>query len=168
MTLIFLTSTWRTEIESGRPYVVINEDAGIVRLENGPLYQVSIPLENIGERAACEMTVGFYMIDKNMVDNGLKCAPLLNRSFDMANEIPPEVPTQGIYPITLKDDMSPHYVVLALKYMDQITGKSYCRFIHMKWDGVAKGQADEIFVHVTAEEKVTIEGYLQDWLKDFR
>ena len=45
--LIFLNITWRTEIESGRPYLIIKEDAGIVRLENGSLYQVVIPLDNI-------------------------------------------------------------------------------------------------------------------------
>lgn len=167
--LIFLNITWRTEIESGRPYLIIKEDAGIVRLENGSLYQVVIPLENIGERAACEVVVGFYMIDKNMVDNGLICDPLFDGSCALANELPPEVPTPGeTHPFTLEDDMSPHYVVVAVKYMDLITEKSYCRVLFMTWGGVDNGVVDGTFEHATAEEKVTVEGYLQDWLKDFR
>ena len=86
VTVILLIMTWRAEIESGRPYLAIKEDPGIERVGNGPSWQIVFPLENIGERAACELSGGFYMIDKNMVDNGLACDPLRRGSFAPANE----------------------------------------------------------------------------------
>lgn len=119
-------------------------------------------MENIGIHPASDLSGKILIIDKN-----LKSEPQYVINFSVANEIPIKTPTPWYNDdLYLPVNVSPQYIVLAIKYNDPILNKSYQQMFFMKWGGVVNGQFYPDFVHTSNEEKQKIEVHLQSLLHE--
>jgi len=162
LTVYHARTSWKEQTEANRPYFTIT-NPGIKPLPQSPPYRIQITMENIGVRPAYDLFGKIYIVDKN-----LKSDPQFTFDFSIANEIPTKTPTPW-YNDTLRlpTNVSPQYIVLAIKYKDPVVNKFFPQIFFMKWDGVANGQTHPDFVHASKEEKQKIGDHLKDFLKDF-
>ena len=119
---------------------------------------------NIGIRPAYDLIGKIIIIDKELRDE-----PLATFDFSVANEIPTQTPTPWYTDgVQLPSDVSPQYIMLAIKYSDPILKQSFSQVFFMKWDGAVKGRTQPDFVHVSKEEKQKVAEHFTDLLKDFK
>jgi len=162
LTVYHARITWREQIESNRPYFTIMKP-GIKPLPQSPPFRIQITMENIGVRPAYDLMGKIYIIDKN-----LKRGPQFIFEFSVANEIPTKTPTPWYNDsLLLPKNVSPQYVVFAIKYTDPVVKKSFAQAFFMKWDSVVNGRFYPDFVHVSIEEKLKIKEHLKILLRDF-
>lgn len=159
LTVYQAISASREDRESKRPYFTLSAP-GIKPLPQSPPFRIQITMDNIGVHPASDL-VGKILI----IDRTLTSPPEFSFDFSVANEIPAETPTPWYNDVYLPQNVPPQYVVLAIKYRDPILKKFFTQIFYMKWDGVLNGQTQPDFVHVTVEEKATLQRHLTTVLR---
>jgi hypothetical protein len=154
--------SWENERESKRPYFII-EKPGIKPLEKSPPFRIQINMENKGTHAAKGLE-GKIMILKA----DLSSQPEFVFNFSIANAIPSNSPTPWYNDtLILPKDLPPQFVVLAIKYTDEILDKSYNQVFYMTWHGVENGLTHPDFVHTSKDDAIKIESYLKEVITEF-
>lgn len=154
--------SWQSERESKRPYFII-EKPGIKPLENSPSFRIQINMENKGVHAAKDLEGNILILKGD-----LTAQTEFDISFSVANAIPANSPTPYYNDsVLLQKDIPPQFVVLAIKYLDEILNKNYSQVFYMSWHGVQEGRMHPDFVHTSKEDARKIEEYLKEKLSAF-
>jgi len=154
---------WQDERESKRPYFII-EKPGIKPLSKSPPFRIQINMENKGVHAAKDLEGKIFILKSD-----LSSKPEFTFSFSIANAIPSNSPTPWYNDsLILQKNLPPQYVVLAIKYWDEILNKSYNQIFFMTWHGVKDGSTHPDFVHTTKDEAYNIGQYLKESLNEFQ
>lgn len=155
--LAALATIWQSRLSSReardaqRPYFLL-EAPGIKPLPQSPPFRVMLPLRNSGARPATQLEGRIYIAP---VLPG--AAPIMDIRFSVANPIPPNSPTPWYNDtLVLPTECQPHFVLLGIEYFDPLSGRRYRQAFYMRWDGVQSGKTQPDFVHVTAQEKTTL------------
>lgn len=141
----------REAIKSNRPYFTLKAP-GIKQLPNSPPYRMQITMENIGVRVAQDLKGKIIIVDMLSEKD-----PTLTTEFSIANDIPKNVPTPWYTDsVQLPSNVSSHYVLMGIKYLDPITKEIFKQSFFMKWNGIKDGKLEPDFVHVSCDEKEKI------------
>lgn len=155
ITILIFNYNVKKQLESGKPYFVIS-NPGIK--ENSPPYRIQINMQNEGGRPASNFKGKIFFLDKTL-DN----FPNQIIAFSVGNDIPVNSPTPWYDdPVQLSENIKPMYIVLRVSYDDSLLNKNFNQTFFMKWDGVINGMTSPDFVHVSMDEKLGIEKYLEN------
>lgn len=158
------TTSYKAQLEANRPYFMIT-DQGFKPLPVSPPYRLIISLKNIGGRPA----KGFY--EKIMyISVEMKGVPNILFNSSISNELAPGE-TNNWFSDTVqftKDDILPHYFVVAIKYNDPLTHRGYEQTFVYKWLGSKEHKTYPDLMHVSNEETITALTYLEKDLAEFK
>jgi hypothetical protein len=157
--------SYKDQLEANRPYFMIT-DQGFKQLPNGsPPYRLIISLKNIGNRPAR----GFH--ERIMyITSELKGAANLLYDSSVSNELAPGETTHWFSDTVqfTKDDILPHYFIVAIKYGDPLTHKDYKQTFVYKWHGSKEHKTYPILMYISKEEAEKVLKYLEKDLEEFK
>jgi hypothetical protein len=143
---------------AARPYFVTHSPG----IRDNPL-QIRFVLENIGIRPALDFEYSLYVVYK-----GEESKPILQENGSIGDQLP----NGDSFTLVIAIDPLPpddpfKYVILAIKYSDPLTGKSYPQIFNSGWDRLWGEQGDPNFTHISNEEEQLIQEQLYQQLSTY-
>ncbi|KGK86196.1 hypothetical protein DP73_16985 [Desulfosporosinus sp. HMP52] len=153
-------TTWQTQREAARPYLTFIESPSLNFSENSG-FEFEFKFKNVGTHPATNLSSRTLIFEQQLLQK-----PILIDDYTVVNDIPRDSTTSLLlnlkvnsFPKELKE-ISPHFIIISLKYSDPIVHKSYNQTIYLKWAGVVDYKQQPI-IHVEMNEKSNIEHYLK-------
>lgn len=160
ITVYITISSWKDEREANRPYFTFKESPKIVFDDEN--LEFEIKFTNVGKHPAVNLW------SKSLVFNEkLNEKPIAVDEYALVNDIPQNAsPTLliGLESLNAKaklGDISPHFIVIMLRYEDPIIDKKFEQTLYLKWNGAKNGDILSTN-HVEEEEKEKILDYFSN------
>jgi preprotein translocase subunit SecE len=138
----------RFSSESNRPKFNLTKPtvSDIGEFDEDERYAFTCSLENIGSREASDLVTRVIVVEKG-ADKKPKVLEMT-----VANEIAINDPFITQFEMTHSRNDPPVQIVVALKFKDAVTDKSYTQAVFMKWEGLRRGVISEV-LHLTSQER---------------
>ncbi|HWQ41786.1 MAG TPA: hypothetical protein VN456_07085 [Desulfosporosinus sp.] len=165
ITVYLTVAAWQVQQETARPYFILKESP---KVDLGNELSFELKFSNVGMHPAVNLSSETIVFDDRLTGK-----PIHHDESAIVNEIPKDsasslvmtIPSEEIYP--KQYNITPHYIVVDLQYLDPILDKSYWQLIYLKWNGVQEEKM-QATVHVKVEEKVKIDDYLKQYGIDLK
>ncbi len=156
ITVYITISAWREEQEANRPYFTFKESPKVV-INRSPEFEIKFT--NVGEHPAVNLW------SKSIVfSSTLNSKPVATDEDALVNDIPKNasatllIGLDALEKQTKLGNVSPHFIVIVLRYEDPIIDKKFEQTLYIKWNGIKDGEV-LLTNHAEEEEKQTIINY---------
>lgn len=152
-------TTWQTQREAARPYFTFIESPSIHPNEELS-FEFEFKFKNVGTHPATNLFSRTLVFEQQLLQK-----PILIDDYTVVNDIPRDTTTSLLLSLKNKNlfeepNMTPHFIIICLKYADPIVHKSYTQTIYLKWAGVI-ARRQQPLIHVEMSEKESILRYLK-------
>ena len=158
ITVYITVTSWQEEREAVRPYMTLKESPAVSVQEE---LTFEFKFQNVGTHPALNLTSQTAVFAQDLTK-----LPIHVDKYAVVNDIPQNTATSLLIRIDPKElnpkqaNISPYFIVVALRYDDPIINKTYHQAIFLKWQGVRNGKLEAIY-HAEAGERDQILNYLK-------
>ena len=152
-------TTCQTQRETSRPYFTFIESPSL-HLSEELSYEFEFKFKNVGTHPATNLLSRTLVFEQQLLQK-----PILIDDYTVVNDIPKDTTTSLLLSLKSKGlfeepNISPHFIIISLRYADPIVHKSYNQTIYLKWAGVI-ARRQQPLIHVEISEKERILHYLK-------
>ena len=152
-------TTWQIQREAARPYFTFIESPSIHCTEELG-FEFEFKFKNVGTHPTTNLSSRTLVFEQQLLQK-----PVLIDDYTVVNDIPRDTTTSLLLSLKNKGlieepNITPHFIIICLRYTDPIVHKSYTQTIYLKWAGVIDRRQQPL-IHVEISEKESILHYLK-------